>query len=501
MAYAHYGLGHVLAEQDKSEQALACFETALACDPTLVEARWAHAMAQLRHVYERNEEPRVCRIAFVSELRRLARWFDANGDDTGHKAVGTKQPFMLAYQEENNRELFAEYGNLSARLMRAWQDREGLSPLPRMPHDPVRVAIVSAHIHDHPVWNAILKGWFLHLDQTRFALYVHYLQSRFDEETEFAQRRAAHFEYGGRGLREWVVAILGAEPDVLIYPEIGMDPMTAKLASLRLAPVQVVTWGHPETTGLPTIDYYLSAAALEPQEAHLNYTERLVALPHLGCAYGRLQTVIAKPDFAKLGLVQDCPLLVCAGMPFKYAPEHDWVLPEIARRLSRCQFAFFFTATYPEWTQRLQDRLRTAFERAGVPFDRHVVFIASLPRPEFYGLMMRADVYLDTIGFSGFNTAMQAIECGLPVVTREGQFMRGRLASGILKHMGLAELVTDTETAYVDLVVRLVQDSGYRENVRRRIEQSREVLYNDVVPIRRLEEFLLSVAGSGVDRA
>ena len=54
-------------------------------------------------------------------------------------------------------------------------------------------------------------------------------------------------------------------------------------------------------------------------------------------------------------------------------------------------------------------------------------------------------MYLDSIGFSGFNTALQAVECGLPIVTREGRFMRGRLASGILKRMGLQDLVAADE--------------------------------------------------------
>ena len=47
---------------------------------------------------------------------------------------------------------------------------------------------------------------------------------------------------------------------------------------MRLARVQATPWGHPETTGFPTIDYYLSAEALEPPNAAANYTERLVAL-------------------------------------------------------------------------------------------------------------------------------------------------------------------------------------------------------------------------------
>src|ERR1022692_1973193 len=116
-----------------------------------------------------------------------------------------------------------------------------------------------------------------------------------------------------------------------------MDPMTVKLASLRLAPIQVTSWGHPETTGLPTIDYYLSAEYLEPPDAQNNYTEQLICLPHLGCHYHPAQVTSAAPDFASLGININVPLLLCPGTPFKYAPQHDHVLVEIARKLGSCQ--------------------------------------------------------------------------------------------------------------------------------------------------------------------
>jgi predicted O-linked N-acetylglucosamine transferase (SPINDLY family) len=119
-----------------------------------------------------------------------------------------------------------------------------------------------------------------------------------------------------------------------------------------------------------------------------------------------------------------------------------------------------------------------------------VSFLPWLPKAEFYGLMRRADAMLDTLGFSGFNTALQAMECGLPIVTCEGQYLRGRLASGMLDRLGLRELIAATEEDYVDLAVRLVRDRGYREALRRRIESGRHVLYRDAAPVRALEDFL-----------
>jgi predicted O-linked N-acetylglucosamine transferase (SPINDLY family) len=264
-----------------------------------------------------------------------------------------------------------------------------------------------------------------------------------------------------------------------------------KLAGLRLAPVQAASWGHPETSGLPSIDYYLSADLLEPPDAQRYYSETLVNLPNLGCCYQALPVQAAEPDFAGLGINRELPLLVCPGTPFKYTPEHDRVFVEIARRLQECQFVFFVHPV-AEFTGKLRHRLEKAFRRAGLRLDDFAVFIPWLERPVFYGLLRQADVFLDTIGFSGFNTAMQAVECGLPLVTRDGRFMRGRLASGILRRMDLEELITDNDDSYVSLAVRLVQDTDYRNQIRQRIDESQQPLFDDTAPIRQLEEFFIT---------
>jgi protein O-GlcNAc transferase len=85
---------------------------------------------------------------------------------------------------------------------------------------------------------------------------------------------------------------------------------------------------------------------------------------------------------------------------------------------------------------------------------------------------------------------MQAVERGLPIVTRQGRFMRGRLAGGILQTMGMPEFIAGTNDAYVELAVRLAADPGFRQAARSRIEASRHVLLDDVASIRSLEVFL-----------
>ncbi len=447
-------------------------------------------MCALPRVYSLGENPREAREAFAGELASLEQWFGEHPLEDPSLAVGVVQPFNLAYQEESNRELLERYGRLCSDLMRQWRARQAPVARPNRPAAlPLRVGIVSGHFRNHSVWNAIVKGWFQHLDRERFSLHAFALGAAQDGETAYARSRAAHFEQGAREPRQWVEAIERQALDVLIYPEIGMDSVTQKLASLRLAPVQAVAWGHPETSGVPTIDYFLSSEDMEPPQAQAHYSEKLVALPRLGCHVEPRAAAAEAPPLERWGIDPAVPLLLCPGVPFKYVPQFDWIFPEIATRLGPCRFVFFAFGAEGPW-QRLRARLEHAFAERGVDFAGHVTFLPWQSSAAFQGWLERADVFLDTLGFSGFNTALQAVQRALPVVTRDGRFLRGRLASGPMKRLGLPELVAATEEDYIALAVRLVRDTAYRERMRQAMREQSGRLFGDLGAVRALEEFL-----------
>lgn len=493
LAEAQLNLGHILKDQGERDAALACYRAALAARSDYAEARWSAVMCRIPVHVEAGENLERTRAQFAAELDGLAQWFQGVGAAEGAKAVGVQQPFWLAYQERDNRPLLERYGGLCAGLMGRWQDEQGIRATPPPSHGPVRVAVVSQYFRDHSVWNAIIKGWFGQIDRARFRLFAFCLGGEEDGETAYARRHAERFEHGPRSLRQWADAIVAAQPDVVLYPELGMDPMSIKLAGLRLAPVQATSWGHPETSGLPTIDYYLSAEMLEPPDAQAHYSERLIELPALGCYVERSGARPFAPQLADWNLRADDALLLCPGVPFKYAPQNDAILAEIARRVPRGKLVFF-THSVTALTDKLRERLRAAFSRAGLDLDAHAVFIPWQTRAAFHGWLEAASVFLDTVGFSGFNTALQAAECGLPMVTRAGRFMRGRLAAGIVERMGLQELVARSDEEYVALAARLSHERGYAQWVRSRIAASSHLLFEDRSPVRALEAFLAQAA-------
>jgi protein O-GlcNAc transferase len=504
----HCAMANALMASGLTEEAIDHLRQAIAIDGNYAIARWKLAMAQIRPIYRDTAEIERSRIAFSKCLDDLKTWFQATRRTEAYTAVASNQPFFVAYQPYNNRDLLSQYGKLCVEWMASMPSAASVAKSKRVASR-MRIGIAGAHIRDSSVWNAITKGWIRHLDKSCFEIYLFHLGTISDDETTRARGDVAHLEDRPKNLQSWVQAISEANLDALIYPEIGMHPLTTQLASLRLAPVQAATWGHPETTGLPTMDLYLSADALEPAEAHENYSERLVRLPNLGVCGDPLTPSIEIPDFRSLGLPSDEPLLLCPGTPFKYSPLHDKVWARIAKGLpvapagrlwsritrrgpaaSGGKLVFFHSASR-SMDRLLEQRLRRAFDSEKVDFDAHVRVIPNLPRPQFFGLLQHSALMLDTFVFSGYNTALQAIECGLPVLAREGDFMRGRLASGIMRRLGLPELVATTDEGFIEMAIRLAADSSKRRDLRLEIEGRRHILFADVEPIRALERCLI----------
>ena len=73
-----------------------------------------------------------------------------------------------------------------------------------------------------------------------------------------------------------VETVRAARLDVLYYWEIGTDSANYFLPFQRLAPVQCTSWGIQVTSGIPTVDYYLSSALVEPDDATSHYSETLL---------------------------------------------------------------------------------------------------------------------------------------------------------------------------------------------------------------------------------
>ncbi len=114
--------------------------------------------------------------------------------------------------------------------------------------------------------------------------------------------------------------------------------------------------------------------------------------------------------------------------------------------------------------------------------------------PRYLQVNATCDAMLDTLRWSGGNTSLDALACGLPIVTQRGTFMRGRQSAAMLGLMGLDELIAADADAYVALAARLAGDTDWRTDLGRRIVAAQPAVFDDAGPLAALERALVALA-------
>ena len=445
-ANSYVTLGTALGEtEDHAEAAYACQRAAL-LEPGSGEAQLALAICAIPLAPSTEQESLAASDHFLEALERLESWDAAHPGRLGD-AIGTSQPFHLAYRPQDVTRLLIRYGALASRAIStvrrapSWQRRTA---------GRIRLGIVSGHVRAHPVWDILLKGVVAHLDRDRFEICLYHTGQTCDAETEWARGKAEHFVQGPMPVKSWLDRIADDRPDILFYPEIGMDPVGGALAALRLAPVQAASWGHPVTSGLPTIDLYFSGDLLEGKEADLHYREKLIRLPGTGVCTEPAPIAVRAWEGAGQGVRK----FALCQQPLKFDPVHDRLLARIAKQSGHCEFWLAKSKTHPWASERLMARLSAAFSAEGLVPGRHLRLCSWMDRDEFNGFLDAMDVMLDCPAFSGYTTAWQAIHRGLPIVTLEGEFLRQRLAAGLLRQIGQTDGVCRSEDDYVEAALK-----------------------------------------------
>lgn len=493
-AIAWCNLGLVLSDKGLQQQAKECFLKAIEIDANYFYARLTLVMNNLLEVYEDEDEIASSRAAYRRALEDLWQWLpdDDRRIATAAETVGWVTPFFLAYQGKNDRDLQATYGKFICSVM-AKRYPELASP-PSMPAfeagKPLRIGVVSGFFFDHSVWKTLTRGWIENLDRSRFEIHGYHTRPDHDAETDRARQACSEF-VEGLPFEALANKIRNDGLHALIFPEIGMDPVTTKLATLRLSPVQCNSWGHPITSGMPTIDYYLSSELMEPETGDTLYTEQLIRLPNLSMHYTPPAYPVRGLTRREVGLRDDAVVYLCAQSLFKYLPQHDVLFPRIARQFDDSQFVFFSSQHSRELTEKFQKRIARAFHKEGVEPAHCVVMLPRVDNATFQAIARLSDIYLDSIEWSGCNTTLESMACGLAAITCRGSTMRARHTCAFLKAMGLDELIADSVPSYIDLAVRLGRDRAWRNEISSQISTRLPRIYRDMECVRALEEFLL----------
>lgn len=348
----------------------------------------------------------------------------------------------------------------------------------------LRIVFLSRHLVSHTI-GQLMKGFIAGFDRTRFDVHVVAFASPADPVARDIAASADAFHVAPVSLRAAQQMIAGLEADILFFPDIGMEPLTWALAHARLAPLQCVSWGHPITTGIDSIDSFISCDQFEPEGGAAHYSEKLVCMPGPGTVYSRpvIEKTFSRED---IGLREGRNSYFCGQSLFKMQPDFDDLLAGILRGDPDGE-VLLVEGSDPAWSQLLKRRFSSAMPDVA---DR-VRFLPRMGYDAFLTLSREADVLLDTTQWSGGNTALEAIALDRPMVMLPGRFMRGRISAGLYDCNGFTGSTCASGDEYVQTALRLGLDPDYRAEADRAVAEGADRLFQQTECLRELERILV----------
>lgn len=474
------------------QSALDHYQEALATRPD----RWLleiQAGLLLPIIYETPESIFAWRDRFAINLQTFLERSEASGFPRSVQSLEIyAPPFLLAYQGLNHKKLLTL-------LSQFWR---GILHLPPLPPEALqqkpnknqtqqrKIAFLSSFLFKHSVTGAYLglvESWAQRQDIELLFFSVGQLHN--DEITTYLKSVGSYHELAsGTSLVEMAQQVLQAAPDILLYPEIGSEPLTYFLAHARLAPVQAVLYGHPATTGISTIDYFLSPECTELPTAQAHYTEQLVCLPNAPFVY-RHEPAITPFECQDFGIKADSHLYVIPSALFKVHPEMDSLFARIAKQDINAVFCFI-EEPGTRWHEVLRQRLLKVLPESAL------CFLPYLEQPLFFGLLQAADVLMDTLHFCSGNVSYQCFALDLPLITLPGQLMRSRTTTGLYKLMEIEDCTAENASHFVDLCIRMAQDPVFKLRIQQLIRERSHRLWNIEADLeaacRRIEDLYAS---------
>jgi predicted O-linked N-acetylglucosamine transferase (SPINDLY family) len=245
--------------------------------------------------------------------------------------------------------------------------------------------------------------------------------------------------------------------------------------------VQCTSFGHPDTTGIGAVDYFVSSDLYEPLNAAEHYSEQLFALRGLGTLAYYYRPDAGAGRREDFGLPPGANLYLCPQRLFKFHPDFDALIGGILRGDPKGRLVLVEDAG----RERLQARLAAALPDVA----ERIVFLPRQSGAAFSRLVGACDVMLDTLHFNGMNTSLEAFAAGTPVVTLPTEFQRGRHTAGMYRRMDIDEAVARDAEDYVRIAVSLGREPDRRAALRAKIRGRSAALFEDMQVVREFERF------------
>ncbi len=333
----------------------------------------------------------------------------------------------------------------------------------RPPGERIRVAYLSADLHDHATAR-LMAGLFEAHDKTRFEVIA--LSYGPDLGGALRQRIDAAIErrIDVRRLSDAAVAAMARDLGIDIAVDLKGHTQDGRPGILahRAAPVQVSWLGYPGALAAPYVDYVIADPVVLPPGAEVDWSEAVVRLPLYQPNDVLTELDAPPPSRAKEGLPDGAFVFACLNNPSKITREVFAAWTAILAAAPGSALWLY------EGSPGVADNLRAEARAAGIEPAR-LVFARPVAHAEHLARQALADLMLDTWPYGAHTTASDALRMGVPLLTLPGRSFASRVGASLLTALKLPELIAGDTEAYVATAVRLARAPVERDDLARRL--------------------------------
>jgi len=359
--------------------------------------------------------------------------------------------------------------------------------------DKIRIGFISEFFTDHTI-SKLYRGIIESLDRSKFEIIIfHSYRTRkgnyFKKILEMEVNGNIKNIFLTKNFNEKIQTIINNKLDILFYPDIHMSFDLYFLSYLRLAKFQINSWGHPETTGNKSIDYFLSSKLCEIETAQNHYTEKLILSNYLPMYFYRPE--IDESIKLEKNILSQRNMYCCPQTLIKLHPDFDEIIKKI---LIKDKKAKIFLLKDPKniLSNSIFNRIK---KKIGINIDRFV-FLDRINRQKYINHCGQASVLLDPIYFGAGNSFHESMYYGTPTVTLPSNYLKSRIVKGAYDQMKISNPpVTKTVDEYVDLSIEIANMDKKKALDQKKYlsHQASKYLFENKKFISELENILIKI--------
>lgn len=466
--YAYQFYASILKNQDKIDEMINLIEEGI--DKNLMDPKWKYQKELLFPVVVKDNQE-------IDKFRgKISKCYDQILENNEQLNYDNDQIIQTPHYESS----YNQHDNLELNiksvkaLRKIYKELNENCITENKENERIKIGFVSEFFTNHTI-GKLFKNIIFSLDQTKFDIFVlHSKKTKVsDLFNEFIEKEKNNFLKNIRlpeRLNEKINFFKKEKFNILFYPDIGMSVEMYFLSLIRLAKYQIMSWGHPETTGSESIDFFLCSKSLITDETSKSYSEKLLLMDHLPMIYEmpKIQHRIKDTELSKKN-IYSCPQTM-----FKFHPDFDHILAEILKKDKR-GVLYLIKDNNKIYYNKLIERFKKIEN-----FDlERVIFLDPLTRDDYINHLGTSSVLLDPLYFGAGNSFHESMVYGTPTVTMPTKFIKSRIVSAAYIQMEINNSpVVKTKNEYIELAVDIANSENLLEIKKYYQTRAKEKLFN-----------------------